>query len=80
MSRLVSITPDLAKVKSYLNESGYEILDMEECIRPVEAIIYRGEISSPPAAERPRAKNTVLVNAAGLEPEEVKLELENRLC
>ena len=79
MSRLVSIAPELGKVKTYLNQIGYEVLDMEECIRPVEAIIYSGEVSQTPPATDPKAKNTILVNASGLAPEEVGIELENRL-
>lgn len=80
MLRLVSVDPELNDVKSHLNTCGYEVVNMNECIRSVEAVIYHGQpLLNNAAANNMTAENTVLINAAGLTPEEVVAQLENRL-
>ena len=79
--RLVSVGSDLEEVKAHLKNCGYDVLNMENCLRPVEAVIFRGQALAPglsPAATN-RAENTILVNAAGLTPEEVESQLASRL-
>jgi len=80
MTRLVSVDPGLEEVKNYLLDNGFEITDMDKCIRSVEAVVYSGQsLTENNSADCPSALNTVLVNAAGLTPEQVKAQLENRL-
>ncbi|MDT8903339.1 YkuS family protein [Anaeroselena agilis] len=78
MARLVSVEHGLDPVKEHLSNQGYQVVDPDEWVRPVEAVIYRGV---PLAASERRgvAENTALVNAAGLTPEEVAMQLENKL-
>jgi hypothetical protein len=80
MLRLVSVEPGLESVKSYLDQQGYEVSDMDTCNRAVEAVVYSGQsLQSGAKRQCSAAQNTVLVNAAGLTPEEVAIELENKL-
>lgn len=80
MARLVSVAPGLKEIKSYLHEHGYEISDMDKCIRSVEAVVYSGEsLGEGNATDWATPSNTILVNAAGLTPEQVINQLENRL-
>lgn len=80
MLRLVSVEPGLENVKSYLDQRGYEVADTDTCVRAVEAVIYSGQLLQSEANRLcPAAKNTVLVNAVGLTPEEVVTQLENKL-
>ena len=79
MARLVSVEPGLDPVKEHPSSQGYQVVDPVVWARPVEAVVYSG---APLAAGRVHngvAENTVLVNAAGLTPEEVALQLENKL-
>lgn len=79
MARLVSVEPGLDPVKEHLSSQGYQVVDQGAWVRPVEAVVYSG---APLAAGQDRAcvaESTVLVNAAGLTPEEVVLQLENKL-
>jgi hypothetical protein len=80
MLRLISVEPGLEAVKNHLHAKGYEVIDMSQGIRPVEAVIYNGQpLASGNMAVHPNAESTVLINAAGLTPEEVAGQLENRL-
>lgn len=79
MLRLITVDPGLTEVKTYLHERGYEVTDMDQCVRPVEAVVYSGTALSNCLDSYPAADNTVLVNAAGLTPEEVELQLQKRL-
>jgi hypothetical protein len=79
MLRLITVDPGLKEVKSYLNEHGYEVTDMDQCVRPVEAVVYSGQLLTNSLASYPVADNTVLVNAAGLTPQEVEIQLQTRL-
>ncbi|MDR3589261.1 MAG: YkuS family protein [Negativicutes bacterium] len=79
MLRLITVDPGLKEIKSYLNERGYEVTDMDQCVRPVEAVVYSGSALTDSMAQYPVADNTVLVNAAGLTPQEVESQLLARL-
>lgn len=80
MLRAISVETGLDDIKSHLNNCGYEVFDMAECFRPIEAVVYTGEII---AAERTNlvrmAKNTVIVNALGMNGEQVVTLLEAKL-
>ena len=39
--RLISVETGLDDVKAHLGSSGYEVIDMADCFRPVEAVIFR---------------------------------------
>jgi len=79
MARLISVEPGLETIKQHLSNRGYEVVDAETWVRPVEAVIYSGQSLTADSGRQPAAQNTVLVNAAGLTPEEVAAQLENRL-
>lgn len=79
MSRLVSVEPGLEDVKDHLHARGYEVVDMMGYVRPIEAVVYSGEPLENSLPGAANAKNTVLVNAAGLTPEQVAAHLENKL-
>lgn len=68
--RLVSVETGLDDIKAHLGTCGYEVVDMANCIRPVEAVIFSGSADASIAAMRP-GESTVLVNAAGKTPEQV---------
>ena len=77
--RRISVQANMSEVKGYLAGLGYEVLDMENCFRPVEAVVYNGQVMETRGSASMKAKNTVLVNAAGLTPQEVHTQLDNRL-
>lgn len=80
MARLVAVDSNLAPVKEHLSSQGYQIVDSEAWVRPVEAVVYSGApLAGGSASRRAAAENTVLINAAGLTPEEVASQLDNRL-
>ncbi len=79
MARLVSVEPGLDPVKEHLSSQGYEVVDPGVWVRPVEAVIYSGAPLEVSQVRHGAAESTVLVNAAGLTPEEVALQLENKL-
>ncbi|EGO64188.1 YkuS family protein [Acetonema longum] len=76
--RLISVETGLNEVKAHLKNCGYEVVDMGQCFRPVEATVYTGERSGATYSAR-SAENTVLVNAAGLTPEQVATELADKI-
>ena len=80
MVRLISVDPSLEQVKDHLSGSGYEVVDSTIWVRPVEAVVYSGApLPAGRAVRAPGAANTALVNAAGLTPEEVADQIENKL-
>ena len=78
--RLVSVEPGLEDVKKYLSSQGYDVQEMDTCVRSVEAVVYQGT-ALPAGAQSSyaRADGTALVNAAGMTPEEVAAQIENKL-
>lgn len=81
MLRLVSVEQGQEDIKALLSERGYEVVDMGECPRAVEAVIYSSQpLPNPKTGSGLHPESTVLVNAAGRTPEEVASELETRLC
>lgn len=76
--RLVSIETGLDDIKAHLDTCGYEVVDMANCIRPVEAVIFRGSADMNTTAMR-SGESTVLVNAAGKTPEQVAVMLGDQL-
>jgi alkanesulfonate monooxygenase SsuD/methylene tetrahydromethanopterin reductase-like flavin-dependent oxidoreductase (luciferase family) len=80
MARLVAVDPNLAPVKEHLSSQGYQIVDADVAVRPVEAVVYSGPpLAGGSGVRQAAAENTVLVNAAGLTPEEVASQLDNKL-
>jgi hypothetical protein len=79
MARLVAVDPGLDPVKEHLSSQGYQVVDPGVWVRPVEAVVYSGAPLTGNQTRRGAAENTALVNAAGLTPEEVALQLENKL-
>lgn len=74
--RLVSVETGLDDVKAYLGSCGYEVIDMADCFRPVEAVIFRGQ----PGGRMSRNwGNTALVNREGKTPQEVVELLDEML-
>lgn len=75
--RKISVDNSLGEIKSHLEACGYDVVDMEQCIRPVEAVVYAGGeagVTEPPARA---PENTALINAQGLTAAEVVNRLEN---
>jgi len=76
--RLVSVDPELVEIKDHLSQCGYEVLNMHEYVRPVEAVVYNGQPVTTKAGGAGKARSTVLINASGLKPEDVVVQLEDR--
>jgi hypothetical protein len=76
--RLVSVETGLDEIKTHLNECGYQVVDMAENVRPVEAVIYSGLVANP--ANRAKvARGTAVINAAGLSAQQVASYLHEKL-
>ncbi len=78
MARLIAVDPNLQPVREHLSSQGYQIVDADSWVRPVEAVVYRGAPLTGDVRQG-SAENTALVNAAGLTPEEVAVQLDNKL-
>ncbi|VBB07501.1 Hypothetical protein LUCI_2750 [Lucifera butyrica] len=79
MLRSVSVETGLDQIKNHLYTCGYDVVDMGECIRPVEAIVYSGpQVPAAQGMVKWTAKNTVMINASGLTPEQVVTQLEEK--
>lgn len=76
--RLVSVETGLDDIKAHLDTCGYEVMDMAECIRPVEAVIFRSPVCAETSTAR-AGEGTVLVNATGRSAVEVEGCLRERL-
>ena len=79
MLRIISVETQLEDIKAHLNTCGYQVVDMAECVHPVEAVVYCGEEianSEGSSIIRRCAESTVMVNAAGLTGEQVVARLE----
>lgn len=79
MLRLIAVEPELVAVKNHLAEQGYDVVVLSECVRPIEAVVYTGQPLTTGSQQQGRAGNTVLINAAGLTPEEVVTKVEEGL-
>ncbi|MBP2642355.1 MAG: hypothetical protein H6Q67_242 [Firmicutes bacterium] len=78
--RLVSVDIGLSEVKDHISQSGFEVLALHEHIRPVQAVVYSGQpITRNQGRKNVQARNTVLINAAGLTPQEVVAELQDKI-
>lgn len=78
MLRAVSVQTGLEDIKAHLTSCGYQVIDMEKCVTPVEAVVYQGPVLGYQTAGR-QADNTVVINAAGMNGEQVVQQLEDRL-
>lgn len=78
MGRLVSVEAGLDDVKAHLDSCGYQVLGMEEAIRPVEAIIYKGLSENNRQMGR-TGRGTAVINANGLTGEQVVACLDDLL-
>lgn len=78
--RLVSIETGLDDIKAHLNTCGCEVIDMADCVRPVQAVVFSGLVPSSATTSSRLAGSTVLVNAAGKTPQQVADTLNEQLC
>ena len=76
--RLVSVETGLDDIKAHLNTCGCEVIDMADCVRPVQAVIFSGMAAAAAKSYR-AAGSTVLVNAAGKTPQQVADALNEQL-
>lgn len=76
--RLVSVETGLDDIKAHLDSCGYEVMDMAECIRPVEAVVFCSPVCAGTPADRV-GDGTVLVNATGRSAAEVEGYLKAKL-
>jgi hypothetical protein len=64
-------------MKAHLVNNGYQVVDMAECIRPVEAVIFHGELLDDNKKIK-CAKGTMVINANGLDFDQVVNQIEGR--
>lgn len=74
--RKVAVEAGLSLIKRQLTERGYEVVDMESCYLPVEAVVYRGEAGADGAGGH-GPEGTMLINVQGLTPEAVVDRLDS---
>lgn len=74
--RKVSVETGLDMIRQKLEERGYEVVDMENCIFPVEAVVYSGD-QTVNSICRHGPDGTILVNAQGLTPDAVLDRLDS---
>lgn len=80
MLKIISVETGLQEIKEHLNACGYEVMDMENCYRPVEAVVFTGDISRNDVSQSARIpKSTMLINAMGMDAPQVAAEIEARL-
>ncbi|MBP2655910.1 MAG: hypothetical protein H6Q73_3479 [Firmicutes bacterium] len=78
--RLVSVDSELTEIKNHLTSCGYEVVDMHEYVRPVQAVVYSGQpILTEGNSRVPTVEGTVLINATGLKPQDVAAQLDERI-
>ncbi|MPM88666.1 hypothetical protein SDC9_135770 [bioreactor metagenome] len=78
MLRLISVETGLDDIKTHLNTCGYQVIDMAEHLRPVEAVVYTG-LAANSLGKVKTSRGTTVINAAGLTAEQVASCLEERL-
>lgn len=78
MLKAISVETGLNDIKDHLTNCGFEVVDMAECIRPIEAVVFTGELMSREHAIR-MAKGTMLINASGLNGEQVAAQIEAKM-
>lgn len=78
MLKAISIETGLDEIKDHLTNCGFEVVDMEQSFRPIEAVVFTGELMSSELAVR-MAKGTMLINALGLSGEQVAAQIEAKL-
>lgn len=76
MLRKVSVEGGLDQVRKRLIERGYEVVDMENCIRPVEAVVFNGG-GGVNSVSSHGPEGTILLNAQGLSPDAVADRLDS---
>lgn len=80
MLKIISVETGLQEVKEHLNACGYEVVDMENCYRPVEAVVFTGEQKQNDACQTARMpKSTVVINAMGMDAPQVAAQIEAKL-
>lgn len=72
----VSVETGLDDIKAYLSTCGYDVVDMANCVHPVQAVVYSGPILSKSLQRRVNSDVTFLVNATNLTKEEVVENLQ----
>jgi hypothetical protein len=79
MLRTVSVETGLDDIKAHLNSCGYQVVDMAECMYPVEAVVYARQAFEEGKKSEKNAGCTVLINAMGLSGEQVVQTIEEKL-
>ncbi len=72
----VSVETGLDDIKAHLSTCGYEVIDMENCVRPVQAVVFSGPSTHKPLTRKVNGDVTFLVNAANLTKEQVVESLQ----
>ncbi|MBU2703132.1 hypothetical protein Ga0466249_004268 [Sporomusaceae bacterium BoRhaA] len=76
----VTVETGLDDIKAHLSTCGYEVIDMEKCVRPVQAVVFSGLPLSKPLTQRVNSDVTFLVNATNLTKEQVVERLQEPFC
>ncbi|MDU2065290.1 MAG: YkuS family protein [Sporomusaceae bacterium] len=72
----VSVETGLREVKEHLHSQGYEVVDMAETIRPVQAIVYAGPVVKEQFCCRCDGDSPLFINATALTKEQVVENLQ----
>lgn len=72
----VSVETGLDGIKKHLSTCGYEVVDMAECIRPVQAVVYCAETVKAAHPLRYDGSGPLLINASHLTKEQVAATLQ----
>jgi hypothetical protein len=67
----VSVETGLDDIKAHLSTCGYEVVDMKDCVHPVQAVVFSGTPLLKPLTQRMNSDVTFLVNATNLTREQV---------
>ncbi len=72
----VSVETGLEDIKAYLSTCGYDVVDIANCVRPVQAVVYSGPPLPKPLKRKVVSDVTFFVNATNLTKEEVVESLQ----
>lgn len=72
----VSVETGLDEIKAYLSTCGYDVVDMANCVHPVQAVVYSGPVLLKPLTRKYDSDSTFLINATNLTKEEVVESLQ----
>ncbi len=73
----VAIEESLQQIKEYLNSQGYDVVDLKQNVKPVDAVIISGQ-DKDVLGMQDVSVHAPVINARGLTPKEVYEELSMR--